>query len=137
MNSGQAKYPLATIAPYGPNNRQATKLVVAVFPQQQKEPSALRKWKVATGDIRHDQTVNAEVVNFLKEHNVAHAAMADRILGCPHEEGIDYPIGEPCPLCPFWAGRNRFTHERETKPGRNDPCPCGSGKKYKKCCGAA
>lgn len=25
----------------------------------------------------------------------------------------------------------------ETKAGRNDPCPCGSGKKYKKCCGAA
>ena len=24
----------------------------------------------------------------------------------------------------------------ENKPGRNDPCPCGSGKKYKKCCGA-
>ena len=23
------------------------------------------------------------------------------------------------------------------KPGRNDPCPCGSGKKLKKCCGAA
>jgi predicted O-linked N-acetylglucosamine transferase (SPINDLY family) len=22
------------------------------------------------------------------------------------------------------------------KPGRNDPCPCGSGKKYKQCCGA-
>lgn len=21
------------------------------------------------------------------------------------------------------------------KVGRNDPCPCGSGKKYKKCCG--
>jgi preprotein translocase subunit SecA len=25
----------------------------------------------------------------------------------------------------------------EKKVGRNDPCPCGSGKKYKKCCGAA
>ena len=24
----------------------------------------------------------------------------------------------------------------ENKPGRYDPCPCGSGKKYKKCCGA-
>ncbi len=24
----------------------------------------------------------------------------------------------------------------ENRPGRNDPCPCGSGKKYKKCCGA-
>ncbi|MBW2373532.1 MAG: SEC-C domain-containing protein, partial [Deltaproteobacteria bacterium] len=25
---------------------------------------------------------------------------------------------------------------RPGKVGRNDPCPCGSGKKYKKCCGA-
>ena len=25
---------------------------------------------------------------------------------------------------------------KEAKIGRNDPCPCGSGKKYKKCCGA-
>ncbi len=25
---------------------------------------------------------------------------------------------------------------RGDKVGRNDPCPCGSGKKYKKCCGA-
>ena len=24
----------------------------------------------------------------------------------------------------------------KNKIGRNDPCPCGSGKKYKKCCGA-
>jgi SEC-C motif-containing protein len=29
------------------------------------------------------------------------------------------------------------TVRRETpKVGRNDPCPCGSGRKYKKCCGA-
>lgn len=25
---------------------------------------------------------------------------------------------------------------KEKEPGRNDPCPCGSGKKHKKCCGA-
>ena len=25
---------------------------------------------------------------------------------------------------------------KDSKIGRNDPCPCGSGKKYKKCCGA-
>lgn len=25
---------------------------------------------------------------------------------------------------------------KEVRIGRNDPCPCGSGKKYKKCCGA-
>jgi hypothetical protein len=32
-----------------------------------------------------------------------------------------------------------FNHEEwkgSSAPGRNDPCPCGSGKKYKKCCGA-
>ena len=23
---------------------------------------------------------------------------------------------------------------KEALPGRNEPCPCGSGKKYKKCC---
>ncbi len=27
------------------------------------------------------------------------------------------------------------TIQKGTKVGRNDPCPCGSGKKYKKCCG--
>ncbi len=32
--------------------------------------------------------------------------------------------------------RNRNTVRNEgIKIGRNDPCPCGSGKKYKKCCG--
>ncbi len=31
-----------------------------------------------------------------------------------------------------------FTFKRPTpKVGRNEPCPCGSGKKYKKCCGSA
>ena len=31
--------------------------------------------------------------------------------------------------------RQQTVHKAPT-PGRNDPCPCGSGKKYKKCCGA-
>ena len=29
----------------------------------------------------------------------------------------------------------RLNQKQKTKIGRNDPCPCGSGKKYKKCCG--
>jgi preprotein translocase subunit SecA len=32
--------------------------------------------------------------------------------------------------------RNSSTVVKDKKIGRNDPCPCGSGKKYKKCCGA-
>ncbi len=31
--------------------------------------------------------------------------------------------------------RRSRTVRVEKKPGRNDPCPCGSGKKYKNCCG--
>ena len=31
--------------------------------------------------------------------------------------------------------RSKIVH-KEKEPGRNDPCPCGSGNKYKKCCGA-
>ena len=31
--------------------------------------------------------------------------------------------------------KNSKTVHKEKTPGRNDPCPCGSGKKYKKCCG--
>ena len=32
--------------------------------------------------------------------------------------------------------KNSGTIRKEKKIGRNDPCPCGSGKKYKYCCGA-
>lgn len=31
--------------------------------------------------------------------------------------------------------RSSQTFVKEVSVGRNDPCPCGSGKKYKKCCG--
>jgi len=32
-------------------------------------------------------------------------------------------------------GKQQTVVRTEDKTGRNDPCPCGSGKKYKKCCG--
>lgn len=37
----------------------------------------------------------------------------------------------------FYDGKiiNEPVKNTEPKVGRNDPCPCGSGKKYKKCCG--
>ena len=37
----------------------------------------------------------------------------------------------------FWRNRRGGSMQREeAKIGRNDPCPCGSGKKYKQCCGS-
>ncbi|HYY96789.1 MAG TPA: preprotein translocase subunit SecA, partial [Pyrinomonadaceae bacterium] len=35
------------------------------------------------------------------------------------------------------AARTKTVTRDQPKIGRNEPCPCGSGKKYKKCCGAA
>jgi hypothetical protein len=34
------------------------------------------------------------------------------------------------------GGSRLMPVRRQAVPGRNDPCPCGSGKKWKKCCGA-
>lgn len=53
-------------------------------------------------------------------------------------------VSKPAPaLAPhFAAGAEQFQPvrepivSREPRVGRNDPCPCGSGKKFKKCCGA-
>ncbi len=36
---------------------------------------------------------------------------------------------------PVKGGEEGPVRRQEAKVGRNDPCPCGSGKKYKKCCG--
>lgn len=40
---------------------------------------------------------------------------------------------------PTKTGKSKTAKKTETaaRVGRNDPCPCGSGKKYKKCCGQA
>ncbi len=49
----------------------------------------------------------------------------EELIAIEREHGIDplnLELGEP------------YVHEME-KVGRNDPCPCGSGKKFKKCCG--
>jgi hypothetical protein len=111
------RYPLATIAAYGPDSRLATKLVVSVLDRpEQHEPSATRTWATQTVDVRHDPVIAADVAGFLQQQGVKQSVTTDRIIGCPHEEGIDYPMGRICPRCPFWAGIDRFTHEPLTTP---------------------
>jgi hypothetical protein len=50
-------------------------------------------------------------MKFIKENGAKSVVMTDQIMGCPHEEGVDYPDGTKCPKCPFWAIRDRFTGE--------------------------
>ncbi len=47
----------------------------------------------------------------------------------------DYVHSEFSSLKPTPAKSSSVSKHRGKKIGRNDPCPCGSGKKYKKCCG--
>lgn len=56
------------------------------------------------------------------------------------EQELSYsgaPEAEPAPAAPVAPTASGTPAKAEAhRPGRNDPCPCGSGKKYKKCCGA-
>jgi uncharacterized protein YecA (UPF0149 family) len=42
-------------------------------------------------------------------------------------------VSEAIRLAADEIGIKRIPVSREQRPGRNDPCQCGSGKKYKKC----
>ncbi len=53
------------------------------------------------------------------------------------KEKREIPLGEddnPIPLVEFLNHKSKKESIRNDKIGRNAPCPCGSGKKYKKCC---
>ena len=104
---GVQSYPVGTVAFYGSDDRRASKMAAAIIPTPEAEASELRRWFSDTADLRADEAVLTEVAQFFREREVRSVAMSG-ILGCPHEEGIDYPAGEACPACPYWAGRDRW-----------------------------
>jgi hypothetical protein len=105
-------YPLGTVAFYGPDNTRASKAVIGIIlSEQAPEPAMLQKWWSDTTDIRTDPEILQQMLTFLDQQRVQRVVMVDRIIGCPHEEGIDYPEGEDCPQCPYWANRDRWTGE--------------------------
>lgn len=105
---GNKGFPIATIAFYGADNKTATKLVCAIVPYEGAEPKPMRKWFSAI-EIRKSELIIKEVLAFINENDAQTVSMVDDILGCPHEEGIDYPEGDHCPQCLYWKGRDRFT----------------------------
>jgi len=111
VKAGFRGYPLATIAFYGPNNKLATKVAVGIMlNENDSEPAVMKKW-FSIKDIRQDLEILNEIKEFVSEQGARSVVTTDKILGCPHEEGIDYPLGKSCAECSFWAGRNRFTDE--------------------------
>lgn len=71
-------------------------------------------------------------VDFEKLYFNMHKADADCLWNLPEWDGV---LTEERRQDIFDAYRRSRTVHVEKKPGRNDPCPCGSGKKYKNCCG--
>lgn len=103
-------YPVGTVAFYGPDNRFASKVAVAVITGEDEDPAVLERWFSDGEDLRTSAEIGERALAFFERHGVKSVAMIGTIIGCPHEEGVDYE-GPTCPLCPFWAGRDRFTHE--------------------------
>jgi hypothetical protein len=107
--SGFRGYPVATVAFYGPDDRRASKVAVGILPAEGVEATHVERWFSEAGDVRDDTSITSSMLAFIEQHTAKTVVVADRIIGCPHEEGIDYPEGKKCPACPFWASRDRWT----------------------------
>ena len=101
-------YPLATLAYYGPDDTRASKVVLGYY-DRPDHLVEMKKWFSDEDDLRFSPGVNQEILDYLNEHGIRVVATKDRLIGCPHEEGIDYPEGGVCPECPFWHGVDRWT----------------------------
>ena len=104
-------YPVATVAFYGPDHKRATKVVVGIIEREGLHADVLEKWVSENTDVRADPAITEAVVRFIGGHGAKSVVAVDRIIGCPHEEGIDYPDGEKCPKCSYWATRDRWSGE--------------------------
>ena len=96
------EYPIGTVALYGPDDRTTTKIAAGVITSPTAEP-IVRRW-VAT-DVTTSPKVQREMEGFFAGHGVRSVAVSEGNMGCPHEEGEDFPEGTDCPFCPFWAGK--------------------------------
>ena len=94
----------------GPTISAPAKVAVGILLGEDEEPAQMRRWTSDDRDVRNDSAVAGAILEFIGEFHVRTVVMTDRIVGCPHEEGIDYQ-GHTCPTCPFWAGRDRWTGE--------------------------
>jgi hypothetical protein len=94
------KFPFGVLAYFGPDDKQVTKVTAIIVPARDSAP--IYK-SFQTPALERDPQVVMEIGQFFLLHQVTDVVMADGIIGCPHEEGTDFPKGESCPFCPFWS----------------------------------
>ncbi|HOA31045.1 MAG TPA: SEC-C metal-binding domain-containing protein [Clostridia bacterium] len=78
------------------------------------------------------ETEVCATVDWARLYKNMHKAKADWLYNLPEWEGI---FDEEKRRDLLFEYRREGQAVRENTVGRNDPCTCGSGKKYKKCCG--
>jgi hypothetical protein len=84
--------------------------------------------------------VNLEAGESIETIRRLYAADAVDLLACGDIEDVEIELGlrsqrsSPRPDLRNLHGFHQRPTSSKEKIGRNDPCPCGSGKKYKKCC---
>ena len=96
------EFPIGTIALYGPDDKTTTKIVAGVMLEENAE-AIIERW-VGT-DVKESPKVQKQIEEFFAKHGVKSVAATDQNMGCPHEEGEDFPVGEDCPFCPYWKGQ--------------------------------
>jgi hypothetical protein len=149
---GQAVVALAVLVAWGEQTREAVEAHIAYLAREGLPRVKSRLWT--------DVALVAWALDFRSIFPDLRRAISDGLLEIevPTLQDLDESEkGPPCPLLKtfterhppitdvlgetrWWAG---FQQPRQTvvpaptpKVGRNDACPCGSGKKFKKCCGA-
>lgn len=89
------------------------------------------KEALALEELKKDSKINA-TIDFEKLFYNMHDANADWLYNLPEWNEI-LSSEKQDEIKKAYNQSKIFTND-STKVGRNDPCPCGSGKKYKKCC---
>lgn len=97
------------------------------------------EYKKEAYDMYQDMlgSIREEVIRML--FHLQLAPQAEMQLTQPVATVVAEQHGEERPAHPFQViqgGQGRPARAKADQPGRNDPCPCGSGKKYKRCHGA-
>lgn len=111
-------------------NREAVRNLFSLRFRTDEERRAAEEAKTRARAVKQD-AASMDTLSKTAPQQQAQPAVAERprgmggVMGVP---GRPYEVPQETPVV--------TTYKRNTeKVGRNDPCPCGSGKKYKNCCG--
>jgi uncharacterized protein YecA (UPF0149 family) len=123
--------------PFAAIRKDAKDILAAFLEAAERKPDAL--------DAASVDAALQSVIPRMKKQRLADAApLFAAFIGFAGEQAGLKDAGPLAAEARTRAGELATEDEKKRRPvqvqkaaaGRNDPCPCGSGKKYKKCCGA-